>query len=129
MYKHYIRINENSEVIGAFSSAFQNPQEGDILLVETEERHFNLTLTTECVARYTWDGKRLAERTTQEIDMLALSSKEKASALNRLSALDVVIQRGVEDLYTHTNAKPVGKTADAIAEKTALRLKLKSADK
>lgn len=44
MYKHYIRINENYEIIHAFSSAFEDPLTNDILIKTTEERHFNLPL-------------------------------------------------------------------------------------
>lgn len=42
MYRHYIRINENYEVTYGYSSAFENPKVGDILLRETEQRHFYL---------------------------------------------------------------------------------------
>jgi hypothetical protein len=44
MYKHYIRINEDDEIIRTFCNIFETPQEGDILFKETEERHFNKSL-------------------------------------------------------------------------------------
>jgi len=43
-YFHYIRINEQNEIIHAFSNAFEQPLETDILLCETEERHCRLQI-------------------------------------------------------------------------------------
>lgn len=42
MYKHYIEVNELSEVIKVFSDAFEQPGENSILLRESEQRHFYL---------------------------------------------------------------------------------------
>lgn len=48
MYKHYIRLNENQEIIKAFSDAFEQPLETDILYLDTkgkkikEPRHTHL---------------------------------------------------------------------------------------
>lgn len=44
LYKHYIRTNEVGTIIDAFSDAFKQPLETDILLKECEERHFNMIL-------------------------------------------------------------------------------------
>ena len=43
-YKHYLRLNENNEIIHAFSSVFEQPLEGDILYRESTEGHFNMNL-------------------------------------------------------------------------------------
>jgi len=43
-YKHYIRINTDSLIIKSFSTAFEQPQEGDILICESNGRHYNLDL-------------------------------------------------------------------------------------
>lgn len=125
MYKHFIRTNTSGEVIAAFSNAFQDPEAGDIMVAETDERHFNLQLVADGVPRFTWDGKHIVERTAAEIEAIAAPARERAAALGRLSELDAVIQRSVEDLYQATGTKPHAKVADAIAEKNSLRAKLK----
>lgn len=38
--QHYIRIDENNNIIHGFSTAFEQPIKGDILLRNTEFRHF-----------------------------------------------------------------------------------------
>lgn len=45
-YKHYIRVR-NGLVIQGFTTAFEQPQEGDILLTGQDGRHFSLTLTND----------------------------------------------------------------------------------
>lgn len=42
MTKHYIRINESNEIIYGFSDVFEQPQEGDVLLRETNQMQFYL---------------------------------------------------------------------------------------
>lgn len=37
LYKHYIRLNKNNEITHAFSNAFEQPKEIDILFQETEQ--------------------------------------------------------------------------------------------
>ena len=41
MYKHYARVNEENIVTKFFSDAFEQPTENDVLITETEERHFH----------------------------------------------------------------------------------------
>ena len=73
MYNHYIRTNESGIVIHGFSDAFEQPQEGDILIFEDGPRHFHLAwpepLTNERGQyRFRWiDGQRV-ERSQQELD-------------------------------------------------------------
>jgi len=47
MNKHYIRVDENSFVIKAFSDAFEQPIEGDICVDVDCCRHYNLDLYRE----------------------------------------------------------------------------------
>jgi hypothetical protein len=42
MYKHYIRLDENNNIIYGFSDAFEQTQENDICINENGERHFEL---------------------------------------------------------------------------------------
>lgn len=47
-YSHYIRINEKKEIIKSFSTAFEQPQKGDICIEEsTTERHYNLPIVND----------------------------------------------------------------------------------
>lgn len=46
-YKHYIRVDANNIVIHAFSDAFEQPQDGDILVESDAGRHYNLQLMNE----------------------------------------------------------------------------------
>lgn len=65
-YKHYIRV-ENDYVVKAFSSAFELPQEGDICVAETEERHYNPNLFTMTGApKYKWADGQMIETTSEE---------------------------------------------------------------
>lgn len=52
-YKHYIKVDENNNIIGAFSSGFRQPQGGEILVADTNERHFNLQIVDEH-GNYKW---------------------------------------------------------------------------
>lgn len=125
MYNHYIRINEANEVIAAFSSAFQEPLPDDICITPegTMERHFNLSLQTRGVYRYTWDGE-LKERTPEDIDRIARPREETQQTLARLSDLDRIIPRSVEDLYASTGRTPYPSVQAVIIEKQSLRAKL-----
>lgn len=65
-YKHYIRL-DNGYIVKAFSSAFEQPQEGDICIAETAERHYNLDLFTMTGApRYKWVDGQMVETTAEE---------------------------------------------------------------
>ena len=71
--KHYIRL-DGDKIIKGFSTAFEQPQEGDVLIAENAGRHFELggqinpPLTNdEGIALYKWDGTAVIERTQEEI--------------------------------------------------------------
>ncbi|WP_179085709.1 MULTISPECIES: hypothetical protein [Paenibacillus] len=44
MYKHYIRVEADGNVIHAFSNVFEQPESDNILVTEASGRHFNLDL-------------------------------------------------------------------------------------
>jgi hypothetical protein len=46
-YQHYIRKDSNGIVIRGYTSAFEEPQAGDLLLPDQDGRHFTIQLTTE----------------------------------------------------------------------------------
>lgn len=127
MYKHFIRLNDNKEVIKAFSSAFEQPEESDICINEdTMERHFNLSLLQDGAYKYKYDGKNLVVRTREEIDAVLQPQREKARILSRLAELDKVVPRSVEDLYSGSGIRPHESVQKVIDEKTSLRNDLKS---
>ena len=129
MYRHYIRINEASEVIAVYCDAFQSPLPDDICITPdgTGERHFNMQLQVRGVYAYTWDGSKLVERTPEDIDYIARPREEVQRAKARLSELDAVIPRALEDLYLATGHKPHAVVADVIKEKEEIRTTYKGA--
>jgi len=69
-YKHYIRLNSQNEIIHAFSDAFNIPEEADILLEETEERHCQFKVMSEkYIGKYKYkyiDGE-IIEKSEEEL--------------------------------------------------------------
>jgi len=126
MYKHYIRTNIAGEVNDAFSTAFRDPAEGDILVAETEERHFNPSLLAEQgIYRYLWNGKGMMERNPEELTALIKARRDSEAILARLAELDAVITRSLEDLYIATGKTPYETVQTAVDEKVKLREKLR----
>jgi len=61
-YKHYIKIDENNIIIDAFSSAFRQPEGGEILAADTNERHFNLQLKdSQGILQYKWQDPNVVK--------------------------------------------------------------------
>lgn len=46
-YKHYVRINDDSDITKFFSDAFEQPTDSDLLYAISEDRHFNLDIVDE----------------------------------------------------------------------------------
>jgi len=69
MYRHYIRINEASEVIAAFSNAFETPLPDDICITPdgTGERHFNMQLQEQGDWVWLWKSDKLVRKTAKQI--------------------------------------------------------------
>ncbi len=63
MYKHYIKVDENDMIVDAFSSAFRQPEGGEILVADTNERHFNLDLK---------DNQGILQYQYQDLDILKI---------------------------------------------------------
>ena len=67
-YKHYIRLDENNLIIKSFSTAFEQPEENDILICETNQRHFNLDLYIyPGVLKYKYIDNQITERPASEL--------------------------------------------------------------
>ena len=91
MHNHYIRL-EGNKVIKGFSDAFEEPQEGDILIAENAGRHFeydgqvNPPLSDEDgIPAYKYAKNKMGKRTKAEIeaDRKALPAPEP-SEMERL---------------------------------------------
>jgi len=100
-YKLYIRVNEAGIIIHGFSSAFEEPQEGDILIMEDGPRHFHLAWTEPLINergqyRYKWiDGERV-ERSQEELDA-EWAARPPAPKTPEQERLDL-IQKALDDL-------------------------------
>jgi hypothetical protein len=71
-YNHYIRVNESGTIVHGFSSAFEETQDGDILITEDAPRHFHEAFPEPLINergqyRFRWDVE-IIERTQQELD-------------------------------------------------------------
>jgi len=69
-YKHYIRLNSQNEIIHAFSNAFEQPSETDILLMETEERHCQFQVMSDKYIgkyKYKYINGEIIEKSEEEL--------------------------------------------------------------
>jgi hypothetical protein len=94
-YKHYLRVNEAGTIVYGFSNAFEQPQDGDMCIVEDGPRHFNQiypSLTNERDQfRFKWDG-RVVERSHAELDAEWVKrSPEPLSEVDQLKAQNAEI--------------------------------------
>lgn len=72
-YKHYIRLNEAGIIVHGFSSAFEQPQDGDVLISEDGPRHFQQVWPESLMNergqyRYKWIDRQRVERPQTELD-------------------------------------------------------------
>lgn len=72
-YKHFIRTNEAMIITHGFSSAFEQPIDGDNMIGENDIRHFNEFFPDPIINergqfRFKWEGKMVTPRTTQELE-------------------------------------------------------------
>ena len=96
--KHYIRLDENGNIVKGFSDAFEQPKGDDIAINEQGGRHFRLPfesrvnpplLTDEGIPLYKYENGEVKERTAEEIqaDIDALPDTPP-SQQERLEALE-----------------------------------------
>jgi len=101
MYKNYIRLAaDNKTIIKTFSTAFQKPVEGDILVGESEDRNYQLELMdTNGEWQYKYENNTVSLKTNDEIYTI---EKKKSIAKNekirKLTQSDSKIIRTIEDL-------------------------------
>lgn len=68
-YQHYVRVDANSIVVYGFTTGFEQPQPGDILLPNEDGRHFRIELRNERGQfRYKYIGGAMVDRTQTELD-------------------------------------------------------------
>ena len=78
--KHYITVDENSYIIGGFSDAFKQPQDGDMLINDKGGYQFrfvfesglseeNPNIRDMCgVPLYCWNGKYAIKRPDEDVE-------------------------------------------------------------
>ncbi len=69
-YRHYIRLNSQNEIIHAFSNAFEQPLDTDILFQETEQRHCQLQIMSEKYIgkyKYKYIDREVIEKSEDEL--------------------------------------------------------------
>lgn len=73
--RHYIRADEYHNIIKGFSDAFEQPQAGDICIVEEAGRHFELLgeinpslMGMDGVYLYHYTGDEVRAKTPEEIE-------------------------------------------------------------
>lgn len=69
VYEHYIRTDSNGIVVKGFTTGFEQPQQGDLLLSGKDERHFDIPLTNERGQyRYKIENGAMVERSQADLD-------------------------------------------------------------
>lgn len=126
MYKHYIRINENNEIIHTFCDVFEIPQTEDILFKETEERHFNKNLINEDgFYKYIYNETEntIIKRNDEQIYSDNLSEyktkiikKIKQKAFNILSKTDWQVIRHRDQLHDSITTTLTSQEYDALLD-------------
>jgi len=88
MTKHYIRINENGDVIHGFSDKFEKPIQGDLCINENASRHFPMQElfpkginTDEGYPQYKWDDKKMSPIEKKIVDVYTLDVKKNEKKL------------------------------------------------
>jgi len=103
MKKHYIRIDENSFVIDAFSDAFEQPLETDIF-IEDGGRHYNLDLYREDgLPKLKYVEGEIVETTdtdfTNELQII-IDKKRMIAIEEELTSLDYKTIKRIQGYYT-----------------------------
>lgn len=89
-YQHYVRTDSKGIAVHGFTSGFERPKEGDILLPYETGRHFRLQLRNEREQyRYKVIDGELVERPQQELDVeRAAQPPALPSAEERMQAME-----------------------------------------
>lgn len=130
-YKNYIRVNGNGHIIKSFSTAFEQPIEGDIEIVGSNKRHYNLDLFREDgLPRLKYSGGVIIETVNEDLTV-ELQIRANDIIKVELENLDRTLQRSVEDIINLLVAKGLIAIGDlpqeiisAKAQKEALRQQL-----
>jgi hypothetical protein len=101
---HYIRINTDNIVIYAFSDAFEQPLETDILVESSAGRHYNPVITDgQGNYVYKWDGTQMVDRTQDSDYLLAKTKSEKLAEIQTMlnSAVKAFISSALGSVHTY----------------------------
>ena len=134
MAKHYVRLGSDSSTIThAYSDAFETFQSGDVLVEETDNRHYQLEVK-DALGFYCkkWTGSAVADMSQAEIDATEVNRDNRINAKSaEITNTDKKIIRVIEDLITILISKGTIQITDfpqvvqdKIAERQALRTEL-----
>jgi hypothetical protein len=85
MSKHYIKIDENNNIIKSFTDAFESPDQ-DSIFVKENDRHFNLNIMGfDGIYNYKYENNEIVKKTIQEKEneLNAIENKIKKVELIR----------------------------------------------
>ncbi|CAH1054024.1 hypothetical protein [Paenibacillus pseudetheri] len=102
-YSHYIRVDTDGNVIHAFSDAFEQAKDGDILVTEGGSRHFNLDLWYNgVIPRWYVTGDEMIERTDAELSIqwhqYQVAHPPEQSELEKLRAENTELKLALTEL-------------------------------
>jgi hypothetical protein len=101
MTKHYINIDENNNIIRAFSDKFEQPDQDSICVCEDGCLHFNLVLQTiDGYYRYKWENSEIVEKdpATEIYTSTVLTEIENKNNLLQLAMTECDMSNVTEDL-------------------------------
>lgn len=112
-YKHYVRVDDNNLIIKAFCNAFEQPQAGDILYRETDERHFNPMLFTAWgEPKYRYVSGEMVERLAEELVPPPLPPDPDDELANAITAATTLEELKSALLGKFGKAKVAGKSKE-----------------
>ena len=127
--KHYIRLDENNNIIKGFSDAFEQPEPTDILINEHGGRHFELfgetnpsPFTIDNIPLYKWDGVTVQYRTDDEIEAdrhsVPMSKQQLVSELEKSDYMIIkAAEYGLAGLDTPYDMEALHADREAIRER------------
>ncbi len=85
MTKHYIRIDNDKNIIKAYSDQFEQFVAKDICVNENASRHYHLNiLNSDGLYNYKWDGSKIIEKTETQKYTLDVLKRIKINELKSI---------------------------------------------
>lgn len=98
MKQHYIRLDEDKNIIKAFSTAFEKFESGDILILDNAPRHFDMSMFPKGLMDN--NGKYNYEHINSKITERSEAEKWTQAELDEIEKQNIISQKKVEVLET-----------------------------